>query len=147
MKNLMKGFFFSLLVLTGYAALANGNPVETVKWTFSSSKDTGKTYVITLHARIEPGWKLFSVFMKDDLPNSRVVLDSLSPAKIIGLVEKGQLLKVKDPVFDGAELSYFENEVDIQVRLATNALGLPVKGAVNYMAIKKDSVIGPETIP
>jgi len=147
MKNLMKGFFFSLLVLTGYAALANGNPVETVKWTFSSSKDTGKTYVITLHARIEPGWKLFSVFMKDDLPNSRVVLDSLSPAKIIGLVEKGELLKVKDPVFDGAELSYFENEVDIQVRLATNALGLPVKGAVNYMAIKKDSVIGPETIP
>ncbi|MBC7848229.1 MAG: hypothetical protein H7Y31_00765, partial [Chitinophagaceae bacterium] len=47
-----------------------------VKWSFSIEKKSGNTYTITASGEIEKDWGLFSIAMADDMPNTRLALDS-----------------------------------------------------------------------
>jgi len=115
-----------------------------VKWTFSAVKDGGVNTLV-LHGKIKDGWHLYSTTMKDDLPNSRVTLDSSARASIDKIEEKGQLDVRKEPLFDNAETRSFEKDVQLLVHLRPGASDL--KGVVTYMAIYKDSVVGPVEVP
>lgn len=107
--------------------------------------------------------------MKDDLPNSRVALDSSSGSVITGIEERGRLETRKDPLFDNAETRFFEHEVDLLVHIQPSATGTggnsgasgnagaggntgskpsgDIKGKVTFMAIRGDSVVGPQEVP
>src|SRR5690242_8935875 len=82
-----------------------------VKWEFLAGKDAGGNTLI-LHGKIKDGWHLYSTTMKDDLPNSRVALDTPAKTGIGKIEEKGQLIVKKEPLFDNAETRTFEKEVD-----------------------------------
>ncbi len=129
----------------GHAQSDSGLPV---RWHFaSSSRSDSGTYSLILRGTIQNGWRLFSVTMPDDLPNTRILLDSGTQARITRLEEKGSLQTRKEPLFDQAEVRYFEDQVEILVRL--QLLGQPkdIKGQITMMAIRKDSVVGPESVP
>ncbi|MDO6428958.1 cytochrome c biogenesis protein CcdA [Flavitalea sp. BT771] len=115
-----------------------------VKWEFSAVKDGGVSTLV-LHGKIKDGWHLYSTTMKDDLPNSRVTLDSAARAAIDKIEEKGQLDVRKEPLFENAETRSFEKDVQLLVHLKPGASDL--KGMVTYMAIYKDSVVGPVEVP
>ncbi|HWK02805.1 MAG TPA: cytochrome c biogenesis protein CcdA [Puia sp.] len=119
-----------------------------VSWEFSAQKTAGG-YTLILHGKIKDGWKLYSTTMKDDLPNTRVVLDSTAPAKIGAIEEKGNLESRKEPLFDNAETRYFEHDVRFLVPInpLTNGEKKDLKGVVTFMAIYKDSVVGPQEVP
>jgi thiol:disulfide interchange protein len=126
---------------------AQDTPGKIIRWEFSSGANAGGDYLLTLKANIQRGWKLFSTTMRDDLPNSRVLLDSSTPAKISNIQEKGNLQIRKEPLLDTAEIRYFEKQVEILVTVRSSDHQKDIKGVINFMAIKNDSVIGPESVP
>ncbi len=122
---------------------------QVVDWSFSASSNTGNIYALSLKGKIKPGWKLFSTTMKDDEPNSRITLDSASSA--IALVreirESSNLQKKKEPLFDNAEIKFFEEQVALTVLVSIDQQRNDIRGAITYMAIRGQDVFGPEEVP
>jgi thiol:disulfide interchange protein DsbD len=135
-----------LLLTLGQRTLAQSDTTQkVVNWEFSSRPGADGKPVLILHAHVLDGWKLYSTTMPDSLPNSRVTLDSSAKATITGIEEQGKLQSDKDPLFSNALTRFFTGDAQWVVKLQP-AAGAPkgdLKGMVTYMAIFKDSVVGP----
>ena len=130
-----------------------------VNWTFSAKKAADGSYVLVLNGKIRDGWRLYSTTMADSLPNSRVVLDSTAQAKITMIMEDGQLESLNEPLFSNAATRTFRNKVQWLVHIQPGASGglasnhsssgpsPDLKGTLTFMAIDKDSVVGPVEVP
>src|SRR3954471_5748135 len=106
MKQLLT---FIILIAATFGAKAQDSVAPVVaKWEYTAEKKGENEYLLHLNGTIEKGWKLFSTTMKDDDPNTRVVVDSA--AAITGITEEGSLQKQKEPLFDNIEIRYFENK-------------------------------------
>jgi thiol:disulfide interchange protein len=115
-----------------------------VGWAFNAQKGADGNPVLVLHARIRPGWKLYSTTNPDTLGYSRVSLDPSAHEKILRIEESGSLQHQKDPIFNGATTNFFTGEVEYLVHLQPDAAAThDLKGAVTFIAVYKDSVIGP----
>jgi hypothetical protein len=148
MNKIVQFLFINLLLLLHLQPLtAQDSAGNILHWEFSASKKSDSDYTLNIRGKIQKGWRLFSTTMRDDLPNSRVELDSSTFAKIKNIEEKGNLQIRKEPVLDLAEIRYFENQVDIQVAIRVVNHQKDIQGQVSFMAIKNDSVIGPQTVP
>ncbi len=137
--------FFSL---AQQALAQNDSTQKVVTWEFSTQPGADGRPAILLHAHILDGWKLYSTTMPDSLPNSRVALDSSARSKITGIDEQGQLQTSKDPLFSNALTRFFIHDAQWTVHL--QPAGSPqgdLKGTVTFMAIYKDSVVGPLEVP
>ena len=151
-KKLMKQFILSLglcLLVAGIAAQDTTGEKKTVEWSFSAAKSSDKTYALYFKASIEKGWKLFSASMKDDEPNTRIKPDSssLSFIAVISNKETGDLKSVKEPLLGDLPIRYFENNASIEITVLVKNADKDIKGVVSYMAIRGDSVVGPEEVP
>jgi thiol:disulfide interchange protein len=137
-----------LIILLVWAAMPfafAGDSTQAPKrviWTFTAEKKSDQQYVLHLKGQIEAGWKLFSITMSDDNPNTRVTLDSssLAVAKLGAITENGGLKSANEPLLDNLEIKYFENEVDILVPLTLTGKAEKISGAINYMALKGDEI-------
>ena len=148
MKRIL--FFCLLCILTAkLLAQAPNDSASAVHWTFSTAEPSGKTYSLLFKASIGNGWKLFSSTMPDDAPNTRVKFDSSSLAflHIDQQHETGKLENSREPLLGDLAISYFENEALIEVRVTASKPARDITGVLSYMAIKGDSVAGPEEIP
>ena len=149
---LLAALFFLLLL---QRSMAQDSSNAVVNWSFSSAPLAGDQYTLILHGKIQDGWRLFSTTMADSLPNSRVTLDTATPATILGIEEKGRLESKKDPLFGNALTRSFTQEADWVVRIQLteaqkNALKeghSALKGVVTFMAIRGDSIVGPQEVP
>lgn len=141
MKHLL---ILSLLIVSAFGVKAQDSTTTPVvaQWQYSAEKKGAQEYVLHLDGTIANGWKLFSTTMKDDDPNTRVVVDS--SATITGITEEGSLLTAKEPLLDNLEIKYFEQKVSllVTVKLADGAKKL--EGSVNAMAINGQEVAGPD---
>ncbi|ULQ52688.1 protein-disulfide reductase DsbD family protein [Flavihumibacter fluvii] len=118
--------------------------VKIVQWSFQGVRETDGKYLIRLKGTIADGWKLFSTTAKDDQPNTRVAFDSAMVLNAGAISEKGQLQQKPEPLFDNEVLPYFEKEVSFEIPLTNIAAGADIKGAIRYMALKGEEIIGPE---
>jgi len=101
-----------------------------------------------LHAHILAGWRLYSTTLPDSLPNSRVALDSSTKTTITGIEEQGQTRNQQEPLFNNATTKSFTGDARWLIHLQPSAADTKdLKGAVTFMAIYKDSVIGPLEVP
>ena len=136
-----------LTVITRFQVSAQDTAINIapVKWTFSTEQQNGK---LLLHAKasIATGWKLFSTTMKDDEPNTRIVFDSTMNLQPTGLQETGNLKTGKDEHLGDLSIKYFEKEADLSFVGDINTSVKDIRGAVVYMAIKGQDVVGPETV-
>jgi thiol:disulfide interchange protein DsbD len=122
---------------------------QAVTWDFSTQQGPDGKPLLVLHARILDGWRLYSTTMPDSLPNSRVALDSSVKGRITGIEEKGPVQDKKEPLFNNAATRSFTGDAQWLVHLdpADGAGAADIKGTVTYMAICKDSVLGPVEVP
>lgn len=139
--------FFTFSIIPSFSQDTSTSKI--IAWNFSTIAQSGNEYTILIKGYIQPGWKLFSTSMKDDEPNSRVTLDSSSSAftTISGISEGRNMQQKKEPVFDNAEIRYFEKDVELTVKLVLNEKGREVRGMLTYMALKEQEVAGPEDVP
>ena len=137
----------SIFILSEQRAFAQqsdtGQPA--VSWEFSARQGTDGNPVLVLHARIREGWRLYSTTNPDTLGYSRVTLDSSTHGKILSIQEPGSVQRKKDAIFNGAETSFFTGDAQWLVQVQPGASDL--RGAVTYMAVRNDSVVGPTDIP
>ncbi len=139
-------FFFS-----AHGAFAQADTTHSVvTWDFSTQPGADSKPVLVLRGHIREGWRLYSTTMADSLPNSRVTLDSTAGATIQDIEEKGQLRTQKEPLFGNAVTRSFAGDAQWLVHLQPAASASPagdLKGAITFMAIYKDSVVGPVEVP
>ena len=144
---------FLLVILFGSLAQRALAQIDTtqkaVTWEFSTQSGPDGRSALVLQAHILPGWRLYSTTMPDSLPNSRVALDTAAKTSITGIEEQGKLQSSKDPLFSNALTRYFTDDAKWIVRLQPSAVKAAgdLKGSVTFMAIYKDSVVGPLEIP
>ncbi|MVT11946.1 protein-disulfide reductase DsbD family protein [Chitinophaga tropicalis] len=142
MKHLLA---FIMLIAAVLGVKAQEQPAPAVaKWEYTAEKKGEQEYILHLNGTVEKGWKLFSTTMKDDEPNTRVVVDSA--ATLTGITEEGSLKKAPEPLFDNIEIKYFEDKVSLLVTVKLNGAVKKLEGAVNYMALKGEEVTGPEEV-
>jgi thiol:disulfide interchange protein DsbD len=147
-------FLIGCCVLAFTAGAQDSAGKKIIDWDFSVGKAPPGDYTIVLKASIAPGWKLFSIKMKDDEPNTRIKLDSatLSHSSIMAsFQEQGDVKSARDSVL-GIPIHYFENNAAFSAMLA---LALPgrtplikdIRGTITYMAIRGQDVEGPTEVP
>jgi thiol:disulfide interchange protein len=145
-----------LLLMPGLRMMAQSDTTQgAVKWEFSAKKGADGNPVLILHATIQNGWKLYSTTNPDTVGYSRVQLDSTVHATITGIEENGDIQHQKDPIFNGAKTNFFTGEVEYLVHIASKTGASVVvttssgdlKGAVTFIAVYKDSVVGPIDVP
>lgn len=142
-------FFASLIVIAQDQLVSP----QVVDWQFSASQNSKTTdtssneYTIFLKGKVSDGWKLFSISMKEDEPNTRVSLDSSARHVVIKeIVEVNRYKEEKEPLFDNTPIRFFEDEVLIRLTVVLSEKK-PVSGKVTYMAIKGEQVAGPDEVP
>src|SRR6186713_2929288 len=127
MKKILTALVLVFILLCQHSRAQDSTAV--VKWEFSATKGAAGQVILSLKGKIKEGWRLYSTTMKDDLPNSRVTLDSSARASITGIEEKGQLETKREPLFDNAETRSFEKDVQLLVSANTTASS-DIKGVV-----------------
>jgi thiol:disulfide interchange protein len=143
MKHLLT-FIILITAVFSLRAQETPAPAAVAKWEYTAEKKGGQEYILHLKGTVEKGWKLFSTTMKDDEPNTRIVVDSV--ATVTGITEEGDLKKAPEPLFDNIEIRYFENQVTLLVAVKLNGPVTKLEGVVNYMALKGEEVVGPEEV-
>jgi thiol:disulfide interchange protein len=141
----------SIFILSEQHAFAQQGDTaqQAVSWDFSARQGSDGNAVLVLHAHVRDGWKLYSTTNPDTLGYSRVTLDGSTVVKIGGIEEKGALERKPDPIFNGSETSYFTGDAEFLVHLRPGTASIPgdLKGKVSFIAVRKDSVVGPLDIP
>ena len=142
--------FFSCLCLLVFGSMAQDTSgKKAVAWNFTATTVSPTVYTLSFNATIDKGWRLFSASMKDDEPNTRIILDSATTtfAAIADLRETGDLKSGKESLLGDLQVRYFENTVTVSTTLNIKERNKDIKGIIRFMAIREDSVIGPEELP
>lgn len=147
MKKIIQTICF--LWITFAVSAQDSAALQPVNWRFSATKISASAYELSFKGIIADGWKLFSVTASDEDPNTRVKLDTITTrfAIIKNISEKGELKKAKEPVLDNLEVKYFEKNIDLIVTIEATDIKKDLMGEIVFMAIKADSIVGPEPIP
>ena len=121
---------------------------QAVTWDFTTQQGADGKPVLVLQAHIRAGWRLYSTTMPDSLPNSRVSLDSSVKTTITAIDEQGTAQNQQEPLFNNAPTRSFSGDARWLVHLNPSAADTKdLKGTVTFMAIYKDSVLGPLEVP
>ncbi|HVU99291.1 MAG TPA: cytochrome c biogenesis protein CcdA [Puia sp.] len=148
MNRITRILAFCLLAGLQQAAAQTDTTKQAVTWDFTAQPGADGKPVLVLHAHILDGWRLYSTTMPDSLPNSRVALDSSAKTTISGIDEQGQSRNQQEPLFNNATTRSFTGDARWLVHLQSSAADTnDLKGTVTFMAIYKDSVIGPLEVP
>ena len=145
-RSLLLSAAFLFFSMASTHAQGTDTTQNVVKWEFSAQKATDGGYILVLHGKIRDGWRLYSTTMADSLPNSRVALDSTATAKILGIEEKSKAETQQEPLFSNATTRTFRNDAQWLVHIQPGGR-TDLKGFITFMAIYKDSVVGPVEVP
>jgi len=142
---LMKRLLYLLLAGLPFFSIAQDSTNKVV-WNFDLNKSASGTYQLVISGKIAKGWNLFSVAMPDDLPNTRVVIDSGTKAEIMSVQETPAPVSEKSEVL-GTNVKYFAGQVQIKVDLKISDPAADLKGKVNFMVFSGDNFDNPVEVP
>jgi len=136
---------FAVIGLAPKGASAQDSLAKAV-WTFSGKKIDKNIYQLVLSGKIQKGWGLFSLSMPDDMPNTRVQLDSGVAAQIRSVEERRTPVSEQNAAL-GTAIKYFKDEVEFVTTVEATDISKGINGSVTYMTFKGDEFINPITVP
>ncbi len=143
---MLKKIWVLLLLVTGFQAVSHAQATDSiVQFSYQARPEAGG-WVLEISGAIRPGWKLYSLSMADDQPNSRILPDSGSAGTWGPVRETGNLQEKPEPLFDNARLKFFENEVRYEIPVSGLGKDQRVGGTIQFMALKGEEIVGPETV-
>ncbi|AMP98157.1 sugar transporter [Pedobacter cryoconitis] len=143
----MKKNLFILLVFIALAGFsANAQILEPVKWSYAAKKLNAKEAIIYLKATIEPGWHLYSQYVKDGGPvaTSFTFLSSKTYSLIGKTIEPKPITK-NEPVFS-MNVSFFERSAIFQQKVKLVGKSVVVKGKVEFMVCDDKQCLPPSEV-
>jgi thiol:disulfide interchange protein DsbD len=128
--RLFRGAFFILATNPGF-----GQGIQPVRWHFQSDPTTNNELVLTLNARIAPGWHLYSQFMEEGGPiPTRISFERSNDYVLAGATEeKGEAVKFRDDTYE-MEITWYTAQVAFLQKIRLIQPVTAVNGVVEYMA-------------
>lgn len=141
MKKIALILIGSIIQLCAYAQ------IETpVKWSYAAKKIGPNEAILLLKATIEPGWHIYSLYIKDGGP----VKTSFTFKKSLFYSLIGKPTEPKPTVhFEksfGMDVSYFEKEVIFQQKIKLKQPAVTVKGSLEFMTCNDHKCLPPADI-
>ena len=107
--NYEKNYYFIVIAILTFNV--NAQIEDPVEWSFSYDSISQDSYILTIKAKIERGWNIYSQFVNPDGPiPTSFVFEESEDFKLVGVVNEPSPNTKYDPVFQ-MELSSFQDEV------------------------------------
>lgn len=129
----------------GTQAQGDNDSLQVAKWSFRAVKQSDSSYLIIANATITEDWAVFSTTMPDDQPNTRVSLDSGVNARLGAVKEGAGLINEKNSLLD-TFIRVFRKNFELQIPVTLHDQS-DLKGAITFMAFKRDAFTNPESVP
>ncbi|MBN8701607.1 MAG: thioredoxin family protein [Bacteroidetes bacterium] len=141
-------FFYSTLFFALFVTLGFSQIQKPVKWSFSAQNTSTNIVEVRLEATIEKGWHMYAINpgSPDVIPTSFTF--SVSPSYVlVDSVVQGIPITRKEPVFDNAELNFFEDHAtftqNVQLKSSDSVV---IKGSLEFMVCSDNSCLPPEIV-
>lgn len=138
--NRIKRALLSLLVLAGLTA--NAQMDDPIQWSGSAKKVEGNKYEITIGAKIDEGWHLYTTKLPEGgpLPTS-FTFNEPKGYKLIGEVKELTKSKTEHDAVFNLDLSYFEHEAKFSQTVELTGNEATASIGVEYQACYSDKCI------
>ncbi|MEO6151491.1 MAG: protein-disulfide reductase DsbD domain-containing protein [Mucilaginibacter sp.] len=141
MKRFLILFTVVLLATATFAQIE-----KPVKWAYASKKINSKEAIILIKATIQPGWHIYSQFVKDGGPVATTFTFAASKDFTLNgkTTEPKGIVKHED-VFK-MDVTYFEKSVVFQQKIKLNKPKTIVKGKLEFMVCNDFKCLPPEEV-
>jgi DsbC/DsbD-like thiol-disulfide interchange protein len=138
---------FLMMVAMLFTAAAFAQIENPVRWSYAAKKTSATEAVVFIKATIEPGWHIYSQFLKDGGPQPTNF--TFSPAKsytLVGKTVEPKPISRYEEVFK-MNVGYFENSVVFQQKVKLKGTGATtVKGKVEFMTCNDRKCLPPDEV-
>lgn len=133
----MKTFFISVSIFACCQLFAQSDKV--VKWTATAEQESDNTYILTLSAKIDKSWHVYSQFISDEGPvKTSVRLENADKLEMVGKsTEEGIRKEGFDDIF-GMELIKFSKQMTIKQRIKSAQALDSISGDIEYMTCNNE---------
>ena len=142
----MKKITFLILFYLATFTFAQAQILTPVKWSYAAKKTGKNEAVVFLKATMQPGWHIYSQYVKEGGPIPTSF--KFSPSKTYSVIGKTTQPKAVDKFEKtfSMNVSYFENAVIFQQKVKLNAAQTVVKGTLEFMACNDSKCLPPEEV-
>ncbi|HRY99170.1 MAG TPA: cytochrome c biogenesis protein CcdA [Bacteroidales bacterium] len=135
-----RALFLSTLLLISLSLSAQ--ILEPVKWSFSSKKLSDTEAELVFTATMDPGWHLYSQFLKPGGPIPTAFKFTESPAyRLLGKVKEPKAHTEFDAIFK-MDVSYFDGKAEFRQKIQVlSAKDFVVEGTFEYMTCNDETCI------
>ncbi|WP_367867602.1 protein-disulfide reductase DsbD domain-containing protein [Pedobacter sp. WC2423] len=143
----MKKNLFILLVFMALAGFsAHAQILEPVKWSYAAKKLNAKEAIVYLKATIQPGWHLYSQYVKDGGPvATKFTFSSSKTYSLAGKTVEPKPITKNEPVFS-MDVSFFERSAIFQQKVKLVGKSVVVKGKVEFMVCDDKQCLPPSEV-
>lgn len=140
-KNLLLTLFALVLAYGASAQI-----FEPVKWSYAAKKINAKEAIIYLKATIDPGWHLYSQFVKEGGPvATSFTFPAAKTYSLVGKTIEPKPITKNEPVFS-MDVSFFERSAIFQQKVKLAAKTAVVKGKVEFMVCNDKQCLPPNEV-
>ncbi|MFM2146113.1 MAG: hypothetical protein RL732_949, partial [Bacteroidota bacterium] len=110
-----------------------------VNWSFQAHVISDGTIDLEATGVIAAGWGVFSSSMPEDLPNSRILLDTPGVNEATVKISDGIAALKENNSLLGTDISYFRDRIVLRARFTLPDDANSFKGQVRYMAFRGET--------
>lgn len=142
----MKRTTILVCILLLFSVSAFSQILTPVKWAYSSKRLNATEGMIYIKATIEPGWHVYSQFVKDGGPVKTTFTFPASPSyNLIGKTIEPKPVTKFETNFN-MNVSYFENAVIFQQKVKLKRKTALIKGSVGFMVCNDKQCLPPDEV-
>ncbi len=146
-KNTIRTLFTTIGILLSFLQISA--QYDYISWSSSTSKTTDNKIQLTITAKLDKGWHLYSQYMEfgvDGPLSTLITFDNPDQFSLIGKVEESPTIKKYEEVFK-MDVIYFENQATFTALFDKIGTSDTLKGNVNFMICKEGQCLPPDNYP
>ena len=126
----------------------NSGFLDPVKWDITAAEEEG-IILVEFKATLDEGWAIYSQFTEEGGPlPTEFFFDEGDQYERVGSVEeKGKKKEGPDPLFDVTVIKFLESPVSFLQKIKIKEPGVPIRGAISFMACNDKTCLPPEEVP
>ena len=142
----MKIYIFLFLLMISYVSNLNGQNRNLVSWSYSSKQIGDHDFELTLTARIEDKWHIYSQFIGEGGPvPTSIKFKPSSDFDLAGKVIETPFPKSKFEEVFNLNVVFFEKEVVFTQKIKLNTASATITGSVEFMLCNDNECQPPQT--
>lgn len=134
----------SLLLIS--VTIAKAQILTPVKWSYAAKKINNTEAVVFIKAVMQPGWHIYSQFVKDGGPiPTSFNFTAAKSYSLVGKTIEPKAIEKFEKTFS-MNVKYFENSVVFQQKVKLSEPQTTIKGKLEFMACNDSKCLPPEEV-